>query len=139
MRSSTAVGLPDVFGRFTSMPRYMSGAVSMKIKRRTSVTSTRGMMLISASVPPMRWPPCSVSAESTLMAMGSRHPGRRLGERATDDVQEFEPEAIHLHRPVLHAIHEEVVAHDRRDGSAETSRRGDQCLGDAWRHDGQVC
>src|SRR5215510_526883 len=120
MRSSTAVGLPDVFGRLTSIPRYMSGAVSMKIKRRTRVTSTRGMMLISASVPPIRWPPLSVSAESTLMAMRSRHPCGRLGERASDDVQQLEREAVHLHRPVLHTIHEEVVAHDGGDGRAES-------------------
>ncbi len=53
-RSSTAVGLPELLGRLTSMPRYMSGAVSMKMRRSTRMTSTSGMMLISDMVPPMR-------------------------------------------------------------------------------------
>jgi len=47
----------------------MSGAVSMKISSRTSVTSTSGMMLISASVPPMRRLPPPLSKESTLIAV----------------------------------------------------------------------
>src|SRR2546428_31190 len=39
------------------MPRYIIGAVSMKISSSTSTTSTSGMMLISASVAPIGRPP----------------------------------------------------------------------------------
>ena len=58
-RSSTAVGLAAALGRLTSMPRYIMGAVSMKISSNTSTTSTSGMMLISASVVPIRRESCA--------------------------------------------------------------------------------
>ena len=51
----------------------MSGAVSMKMSNSTSVTSTSGMMLISAIVPPIRRP-LPLSNESTLMAMNRARP-----------------------------------------------------------------
>src|SRR5262245_61102272 len=131
------------------MPRYMSGAVSMKIKSKTRVTSTRGMILISARVPPILWPPVPTSAESTLMATAhgtgagvglvARLVRRLLGaERATHDVQELEREAFHLHRPVLDPIHEEVVTHDGRNGGPESRRRRDQRLRDTRRHHRKV-
>src|SRR5690349_8361007 len=133
MRSSTAVGLAAARGRFTSMPRYIIGAVSMKISRSTRTTSTSGMMLISASDVPMRRPP---SSDWTLNAIFLSP--RELRDRAAEDVEEIEHEAVHLRRPVPHAVDEVVVAHDRRDGRRETGRGGDQRFRDARRHDGQA-
>src|SRR5262245_6327468 len=109
MRSSTAVGLVAARGRFTSMPRYIMGAVSMKIRSRTSTTSTSGMMLISASVGPIR----RLSLLSRLNAIFGA--AGDLGGVPGQEVQELEREALHLRRPVLHAVDEIVVADDGRD------------------------
>src|SRR5262249_14992364 len=134
IRSSTAVGRDAGGGRLTSMPRYIIGAVSMKMSKRTSTTSTNGMMLISASeVPTLREP----SASSSLNAIfdGARDLGAGRGTR--QQIEDVESEAIHLGRPVLDAIDEVVVADDGGDCRAETERGGDQCLGDARRHHGE--
>src|SRR5512145_1349606 len=107
MRSSTAVGLAAARGRFTSMPRYIIGAVSMKISSSTSTTSTRGMMLISAiGVPSRRSPSCAPG----LNAIFGR--ARQLAQRAAEDVEEVQHEAVHLGGPVADAVDEEVVADD---------------------------
>src|SRR5262245_33650076 len=106
MRSSTAVGLADAFGRFTSIPRYIMGAVSMKIRSNTSTTSTSGMMLISAKLEPIRAPPSEGSDLNIL-----RRPRYPRGG-ATQEIEQVEHEAVHLRGPVPDAIHEEVVAHD---------------------------
>src|SRR2546426_10955381 len=99
MRSSTAVGLAAARGKFTSIPRYIIGAVSMKMRSRTSTTSTSGMMLISASAAP----PLRASDESTLNAIADRHAiHRALGERPAEEIQEVEREAVHLGRPAPH-------------------------------------
>src|SRR5262245_45991759 len=120
MRSSTAVGREDVLGRLTSIPRYIMGAVSMKMRRSTSTTSTSGMMLISASDVPIRRPS---PGSSNLNAIFGGAP--QLG-RAAEDVQEIEGEAVHLGGPVLHAVDEVVVADDGGDGRAEAGRGGDE-------------
>src|SRR5215470_7723861 len=132
MRSSTAVGRDELRGRLTSIPRYIMGAVSMKMRRSTSTTSTRGMMLISASdVPIRRLSPAS----STLNAIfgGTSELGR-----AAERIQEIEGEDVHLGGPVLHAVDEVVVADDGGDGRAQTGRGGDERLRDAGRHHGQA-
>src|SRR5256885_17115350 len=99
MRSSTAVGLAAARGRFTSIPRYIIGAVSMKISRRTRTTSTSGMMLISARLVPMRRVP---PGGPTLNAL-FRGP-RELGRGAAQEGEHVEREPLHLPRPGLDAI-----------------------------------
>src|SRR5881396_709720 len=131
MRSSTAVGLDAAFGRFTSMPRYIIGAVSMKISRSTSTTSTSGMMLISARLVPMRRGP---SDGSVVNAMASARPWRGPAQ----EIQEVEREAVHLRGPAFHTIHEVVVADDGRDRGAEARGRCDQRLRDPRRDDRQA-
>src|SRR5712692_6085178 len=54
------------------------------------------------------------------------------------DVQELEHEAVHLRRPALAAVDEEVIGHDRRNGRAEARRRGDQGLGNARGDHGEI-
>src|SRR5262245_3293379 len=132
MRSSTAVGLAAARGRFTSMPRYIIGAVSMKIRSRTSTTSTSGMMLISASVVPMRRP----SPPSTLNAIFGN--AGDLGSGPGQQVQQLEREAVHLGRPVLHAVDEVVVPDDRRDGGTQTGGGGDERFRDTGGDDGEA-
>src|SRR5438105_15146071 len=120
MRSSTAVGLAAARGRFTSIPRYIIGAVSMKISNRTSTTSTRGTMLISARVGPIRRP----SPLSKLNAIFGA--ARHLGHAAREEVEQLQREAVHLRGPVLHAVHEVVVSDHGGDGGAEAGRGGDE-------------
>src|SRR6185369_12597642 len=103
------------------MPRYIIGAVSMKIRSRTSTTSTSGMMLISAIAPPMRRGSLPPLSGLNAIFRASRH----LGRGAAHLVQQLEGEALHLCRPVLDAVHEEVVADDRGDRRAEAGRGGD--------------
>src|SRR5207302_573386 len=128
MRSSTAVGFDAAFGRFTSIPRYIMGAVNMKISSRTSTTSTSGMMLISARLVPIRRGPCGSSA---LNIVGG---SARLGGGAAQQIEKVHREAFHLDGPVLHAIDEVVVADDRRDRGTEAGCRRDQGFGDTRRH-----
>src|SRR2546430_9496835 len=118
MRSSTAVGLAAARGRFTSIPRYIIGAVSMKISRRTRTTSTSGMMLISARLVPMRRGP---PGGPTLNAI-FRGP-RELGRGAAQEVEHGEREPPHPRRPVLDPVDEGGVAHDGRARRAEPGRR----------------
>src|ERR671930_2017690 len=123
MRSSTAVGLAAARGRFTSMPRYIIGAVSMKMSSSTSTTSTSGMMLISARLVPMlRRDP---SGEPVLNAIFFHGPSE-LGRRTAQEVEHVQRESFHLRRPVLHAVDEIVVADDGRDGGSQARRRRDQ-------------
>src|SRR5689334_9596828 len=116
------------------MPRYIIGAVSMKMRSSTRTTSTKGMMLISASELPMRWP-SPPPTSSSLNAIFGRAPQLR---RTAEHVQEIEREAVHLGRPVLHAIHEVVVRHDGGDGGGEAGGRCDQRLRDTGRDDGEA-
>src|SRR4029450_10942008 len=130
MRSSTAVGFDAAFGRLTSIPRYIMGAVSMKIRSRTSTTSTSGIMLISARLVPIRRGPCGSSALNIVAGSAC------LGGGAAQQIQEIHREAFHLAGPVLHAIDEVVVADDGGDRGAEPGRGRDQRLGDTRGHDG---
>src|SRR5438132_10372620 len=93
------------------MPRYIIGAVSMKISSSTSTTSTSGMMLISASVAPIgRRPP---PPAPTLNAIFCRPRG--LGHRPRERVEQLQREPLHLRRPVLDPGDQVVVGHDPRD------------------------
>ncbi len=46
---SVLIGLASVLGRSTSTPEVISGAVTMKMMSSTSITSTSGVTLMSAS------------------------------------------------------------------------------------------
>src|SRR2546427_5560741 len=107
MRSSTAVGFETAFGRLTSMPRYIMGAVSMKISSRTSTTSTSGMILISARLVPIRRVLDHSSVLNAIFGGASQ-----LGGRSAQKVEEVQREAFHLDGPVLHAVDEVVVPDD---------------------------
>src|SRR6516162_1138298 len=133
-RSSIAVGLLAVFGRFTSMPRYIMGAVSMKISSSTKTTSTSGMTLISARalrVRPVPSPPASV-----LIAILERL--RASHEPALSQVRQLEREVVHLRGPVADLADEVVVPDDRGNGREETGGGGHQGLRDAGRHHRQA-
>src|SRR5213594_3233581 len=77
-RCSVASAPDSVFGRRTSMPRVIIGAVTMKMMSRTRMTSTRGVTLMSDSAGPKRPPP----RPGRLIAIG--HPVRPEGASDAD-------------------------------------------------------
>src|SRR5215831_5714337 len=131
--SSAALAAPT-FGRLTSIPRYIIGAVSMKMRSSTSTTSTSGMMLISASVPRTR--PVASAPASALIAILERL--RRPHQPALDQVRHLEPEVLHLGGPVPDLADEVVVADDGGNRGDQAEEGGDQGLGDPRRHHRQA-
>src|SRR4026207_1426116 len=116
-RSSTAVGFPPLRGRVTSMPRYLMGAVGMKMGSSRRTTSTRGMTLISARA--LRVPAPSPPASALIAILeGLRAPY----EPALDQVGQLEREVVHLGCPVTHPPDEVVVADDGRNRRRQTGR-----------------
>src|SRR5215467_12466896 len=94
-------------GRFTSMPRWIIGAATMKMMSSTSITSTSGTTLISASDvetralrPRLPRPPLDDGIGCTLGT---------LGEIPLRDVQELQRKIVHLVRELLHLIRIAVV------------------------------
>src|SRR3990172_2480018 len=114
-------------GRFTSTPCVSMGAVTMKMMRRTSITSTSGVTLISAMT--LRSP---ARPEELIIAMASP-----LVDLALEEVDEFGGEAVDpgVDRP--DAGQEVVVGDDGRNGRGQPRRGGDERLGDAGGHGGQ--
>src|SRR5665648_1053295 len=125
--SSLCIAFALACGRFTSTPWVSRGAVTMKMMRRTSITSTSGVTLISAMT--LRSP---ARPEELIIAMASS-----LVDLALEEVDEFGGEAVDpgVDRP--DTGQEVVVGDDGRDGRAQPRRGGDEGLGDAGGHGGQ--
>src|SRR4029079_11519837 len=93
-------------GRFTGIPCVIIGAATMKMISSTSITSTRGTTLISAS---------EVDTRALRPRLPRPPPDRigstlgTLGEIPLRDVQELERKIVHLVRELLHAVGEIVV------------------------------
>src|SRR5262244_1617795 len=97
----------------------------MKMMSSTSMTSTSGTTLISASdVDTRRLRPRMRIASSLVWTFGT------LGEVPFCDVQEFHREVVHLRGEQLHAVRQHVVVIDRWNRREETTRRRDQRFGD---------
>src|SRR6202021_254075 len=94
-----------VFGTETSMPDCRTGAVTMKMIRSTSTTSTSGVMLISASEVRV-WPLLAVKATRGL-------PLHRFlfGGDLFQAVQQFAREVVHA-RPELAQRRGELIVGD---------------------------
>src|SRR5512143_2426528 len=125
--SSLRIAFALACGRFTSTPWVSMGAVTMKMMRRTSITSTSGVTLISAMT--LRSP---ARPEELIIAMVSS-----LVDLALEEVDEFGGEAVDpgLNHP--DAVQEVVVGDDRRDGRGQPRRGGNESFGDAGGHGGQ--
>src|SRR6266702_1356106 len=103
------------------------GAVTMKMIRRTSITSTSGVTLI-----------CDIAERSLLLLLPiSIRPPLFAAERAMHDVQKFGREAVHLGTQHSDLVLKMVVPHDRRNGGDQADGGGDQRLGDPGCHDRQ--
>src|SRR5512143_2374365 len=118
--SSAGLVSVSAWGRLMPMPDCIIGAVTMKITSSTSMTSMKGVTLISERCVPI----CRLREADgrpwVLRAMES------LG-----DAQEFEGEVFHVGDEVLDPAEEVVVGDDSRHGGEEADGRGDEGLGDA--------
>src|SRR5689334_23287412 len=124
--SGSLTSLAVTWGRSMSTPVFIIGAVIMKMIRRTSITSTSGVTLISAfrsSLPPV------------LIAMG--HASAK--EVTLDDVQVVVLEGLHLGAQDADRPHEVVVRHHGRDRRDQADRGGEQRLRDVRADDLERC
>src|SRR5512135_756816 len=116
-------------GRFTSTPWVSMGAVTMKMIRRTSITSTSGVTLMSAMT--LRSP---ARPEELIIAMASS-----LVDLALEEVDELGREAVDPAVDGPDARQEVVVGDDGRDSRAQSRRGGDEGRGDSRGDGGQHC
>src|SRR4051794_16416770 len=106
----------------------MSGAVTMKMMSRTSMTSTSGVTLMSVIA--LRPDPVSPPEKANL--------GRLLEDVALDDVEEIGGEVAHLVLEDPDPRVECVVRDQRRDRRKQSDRGGDEGLADGPRHGGEI-
>src|SRR5215467_6072483 len=96
----------------------------MKMMSSTSITSTSGTTLISASDVDTRRPrPRTGRASPVVWTFGT------LGEIPFCDVQKLHREVVHLRGEQLHAGREHVVVVDGRNRREQTARRRDERFG----------
>src|SRR5581483_3643384 len=119
--------LSRVFGRLTSMPVCRIGAVTMKITNSTSITSTRGVTLISESDVCVR-PRLSVKA---ILVCWFAALELRFGVMALDQVQQFQREAVERRRKSFDAVEKLIVKDRRRHRRGNAGGSRNQRFGDA--------
>src|SRR4030042_1939332 len=124
--SSAGADCVSAWGRLTPIPDCIIGAVTMKMTRRTSMTSIKGVTLISERDVPIL-PLLDRDRDCGLSAIES-----------VGDIQEFQGEIFHLGDQVLDPVEEMIVGDDRRDGGEKHYGRSDQGFGDAGRHGHQA-
>src|SRR2546422_8927143 len=125
-----------VFGRLTSGPFRICGAITMKMIRSTSTTSTSGVILMDA---------CSLAPSPSRIGRPSLLDHWRLDFRHLDvnhlelryfeqAVHELGRSPVHLDVKSLYLAREVVEGDDGRDRDEDTQRRRDQGLSDAARN-----
>src|SRR5581483_5825334 len=125
-------------GRSTATSTVDSGAATMKMMSSTSITSMKGVTLISCSSALPSSSPSRRAASGSLRRPGDARPLPGTVEIARDQAQ-------HLGRGVAdecavagNGTRELVVDDDRRNGGDEADGGRQQRLGDAGRDDGEV-
>src|SRR3974390_1601839 len=95
-----------VLGTSTSMPDCKIGAVIMKITSRTSMTSTKGTILMSARLVPVWRASCGivVSFTGVMQRLPSAARIRLLNQSGN-----FHGETIHAHAEVLDLVQKMIV------------------------------
>src|SRR3954463_8397183 len=115
-------------GRSTFTPLWMSGAVTMKMMSKTSMTSTSGVTLMSVIA--RRPDPVSPPEKANSC--------RLLEDVALDDVEEVGGEVAHLVLEDADPRVECVVSDQRGHRRKESDRGGDEGLTDRPSHGGEV-
>src|SRR5438128_9267334 len=118
-------------GSFTSTPRWIIGAATMKMMSSTSMTSTSGTTLISASDVDTRRlrPRPGAAASCPVTTFGT------LRKVPFCDVQKLHREVVHFRREDLHAVRQQVVIDHCGNGGHEAACRRDKRVGNRPRHD----
>src|SRR5215213_1150366 len=141
--ASVLSGAAAAFGRSIGTPAVISGAVTMKMMRSTSMTSMNGVILISLMTPRLprrrrrRPPPCPCAmAEAIVIAAAASGRLRRvrvhaLVDLARQDRRELVGEALEPRLQLRHLRLQLVVGEHRRDRREEPDRGRKQRLGDA--------
>src|SRR3989454_1086540 len=123
-----------VFGRLTSGPFRICGAITMNMIRSTSTTSTSGVMLMAACIlagsPSRIGRPSLLDRYLGLRHLDLRHLDLRYFEQA---VHELGRSPVHLNVESLYLAREVVEGDDGRDRDEDAQRRRDQRLSDAPR------
>src|SRR5262245_44662830 len=115
----------------------------MKITSSTSITSTSGTTLISASdvdtfIARARRPPARLGGCWIGSSFGIDKRAWALRKVAFRDGQEFEREIFHLVRKGFHAARQIVVEIHGRNRGEESERRRDQRFGNRRRDDAKA-
>src|SRR4051794_12296065 len=120
-----------VFGRLTSGPFRISGAITMKMISSTSTTSTSGVMLMAACI--LDGSPSRISRSPLLdryfnfFHLHYRHLDLRYFEQA---VHELGRSPVHFNVERLNLSREVIERDDRRDCDEDAEGRRDQGLSD---------
>src|SRR5690349_3461009 len=114
-----------VFGRLTSGPFRICGAITMKMISSTSTTSTSGVILMAACILAG-----SPSRMRHLRLFHVRHPKLGYFEQA---VHELGRSPIHLHVEILNLAREVVERDNRRDRDEDSQGCRDQSLSNTAR------
>src|SRR5215218_6811933 len=131
--ASLLSGAAAAFGRSSGTPAVIRGAVTMKMMRRTSMTSMNGVILISLMTPRLprrrrrRPPPCPCAmAEAIVIAAASGRLRRMrvhaLVDLARQDRRELVGEALEPRLQLRHLRLQLVVGKHRRDRREESDR-----------------
>src|ERR1700722_3636182 len=117
-----------VFGTETSIPDCSTGAVTMKMIRSTSTTSTSGVMLISASEVRV----CPLLAVKATRGL----PLHRFlfGGDFFQAIEQFAGEVVHAGAKLAKGSGELVVRNDGWDGDQQAGSGGDQSFRNTRRH-----
>src|SRR5262249_32068662 len=137
--SCVSMPVEDALGSLRSRPPCRSGAVTMKIIRRTSTTSTSGTMLISAMGRRPMSPPDMIDGTSTSRFAPRRFHGRARsagpGRLEEERVGEFGDERSGAAVDGAQPRHQRVVADHGREGGGEAGEGGDERFGNTGSHD----
>src|SRR5439155_11617410 len=125
-----------VFGRLTSGPFRICGAITMKMISSTSTTSTSGVMLMDA---------CSLVGSPSRIGRPSLLDHRRLDFRCFElkrlefryfeqAVHELRRRPVHLDVEIVELAREMVDSDHGRDGDEDAQGRRDQGFSDAARN-----
>src|SRR2546425_10419248 len=115
-----------VFGRLTSGPFRICGAITMKMISSTSTTSTSGVTLMFD---------CILAGSPSCMGRPQHLVLRRSDLRPADlrdleqEVHQLRRSAVHLDLETLHLPREVVEGDHRRDRDEDAERGRDQGLG----------
>ena len=127
-RSSVISLTVRVWGTLTSIPDCSIGAVTMKMMSSTRTTSTRGVMLMSASAVCVR-PLAEVKAISAAPRwLGSVGLPSAL---PLHQIQHLQREVVVARGHFTNGANDEIVGDHRWDGGSQAGGGGNQSFGDA--------